>query len=418
MIQTRADRLNKVYTLYNNRLEQEIQVNKRGAEIIRKIHKGKFVDDPGALEFINQLKELGFIHNERDGIEKSNIYLGRHCSYKYPLTALSIELTNFCNLRCKHCYGEFSKNVSIEYISFEHIQNILEELGGLHTKKIALTGGEATLHPDFINIALLFLEKGFDLTILTNGYNCIAIEDLLKKSKDYHYTIKVSLDGIDDVHDLIRGKKGTFIHVKETIKNILQYQNITLYISTVIMKQNVDFIGEISHYVKREFPSAIHTFDIIFPAGNATDENTFTISEIKQIMETYPNLFSSYLDPNGKKDKFRCTGGITQCTLSYDGSLKICNSACEDIFKFRHNVFYRGLVYSWTHCGTNIKRFRNEKAYATKACKKCNKIGMCTGKDCRVMALAYLGDVHKSSPITCCSTELLLQKGHRKIEHR
>lgn len=176
------------------------------------------------------------------------------------------------------------------------------------------------------------------------------------------------------------------------------------------MKQNVDFIADIRDYVKCEFPSAFHTFDIVFPAGNATNESTFTISEIEKIMKTYPELFAVYLDSGGGKDKFRCTGGITQCTLSYDGSLKICNSACGDIFQFQYNVFQKGLAYSWTHCGENIKRFRNEIPRVTKDCKKCNNVRICTGKDCRVMALTYLGDINRSSPITCCTTELQLHK--------
>lgn len=323
MVQTSADRLNRTYTVYNNCLEQKIQVNQTGARILRRINDNRYISNHDEIEFVKQLIEMGFLVEDNEWIESERAFLGKRCLFRYPLTALSIELVNYCNLNCKHCYGRFSVNKVNNYISLDQIKEIYSELGVLHTQKVALTGGEATLHPHFADIAMFFLEKGFDLTILTNGYNYLAIDKLLEMSKAYHYKIKVSLDGIGSTHDLIRGREGTFSRVEETIVRILKHSNVTLYISTVIMRQNVEYIEKIKQYVEDKFPSAFHTFDFIFPEGNATDENTFTIAEMKKIMESYPRLFVAELSTNSKKDTFRCTGGITQCTLSYDGTLKI-----------------------------------------------------------------------------------------------
>ncbi len=411
MVQTSADMANRTYTVYNNSLDQEIQVNSTGAKILRNINNNNYVDNTDETEFIKQLIETGIVIDDEEWTGNDKAFLGTRCLFKYPLTALSIELVDYCNLSCKHCYGKFSTNNKVKNaISLDRIKKLYEELGYLHTKKIALTGGEVTLHPHFVEIAIFFLEKGFDLTIFTNGYNYLVIEKLLEASSDYHYTIKVSLDGIGSTHDLIRGKEGTFSRVEKTIARILKYSNVTLYISTVIMRQNIESIEKMQQYVEEKYPSAFHTFDFIFPEGNATIENTFTVAEMKKIMETYPRLFVTELSVGSKKDKFRCTGGITQCTLSYDGTLKICNSACNDMFRFRNNAFQKGLAYSWKHCGANIKKFRNEKNHKTKDCNRCKNVKFCNVRDCRIMALAYSKDVNRSNPITCCTTELLQER--------
>ena len=58
-----------------------------------------------------------------------------------------IEITNSCNLKCKHCYGHFDKKKSMELSEFESIVKQLYDLG---CTKIVISGGEPLIVGDKI----------------------------------------------------------------------------------------------------------------------------------------------------------------------------------------------------------------------------------------------------------------------------
>jgi radical SAM protein with 4Fe4S-binding SPASM domain len=410
MIQKRKNVKDNTYTLFNTNLDVKLEISSDAARLLRKIHNNITQTPQGIkkkeLDFIDELSSLGFLCEETQSTCSQSVYLANRSKYRLPLTALNIELTNSCNLRCTHCYGSFSETQSPSFVPYEWVLASLSELNNLHTQSISLTGGEPTIHPNFIEIALYYLKNGFELCVFTNGFNYGIIERFLEMSKDYKFKIKISLDGYRDMHNLIRGRDRAFENAIRSIHKILEYNNVTAYISTSAMKTNIDIIDSFKKYIKSEFPSAIHTNDLVFPSGSA-DNCTFSLAEFDTLYRTNPSLFrykeeEGDLEQNSKKE-FRCSGGISQSTMSSDGSIKICNAACADVFKFKNNVYVTGLTYAWLHCGKNIKKYRKEKAHKTIDCKACNYYSICSHTDCRVMAWVYMHDETRSNPLICFS---------------
>ncbi len=58
----------------------------------------------------------------------------------------SIEITNRCNVRCRHCYGDFGA-VKTKVMSLDQIKSLLDDLNHIGVKLIELTGGDITVHP-------------------------------------------------------------------------------------------------------------------------------------------------------------------------------------------------------------------------------------------------------------------------------
>lgn len=411
MIQTRSDRKNKRYRLYNNRTGNELVLNNIAAALLRRYYNADAIDKMSKSIFAGTLfKELLNAGIMIDSTTASNgIFLSKRCKYRLPLTALSLELTNACNLNCIHCYGAFGSPKQTQLIPFQWIRNNIPVFNDLNIRKIALTGGESTLHPDFIQIAELLLEEGFEVCVFSNGYNTEVIKKLLSETKDYKYMIKISLDGNKTTHGIIRNNETSYSKAIATIQEISKYPNVSLYISTVVMQQNIDEIDELSSFITREFPSAIHTKDLIFPMGNASDL-AYNMTDFDYVKKKVPSVFINNEPPvSDGKTRFRCSGAISQATLTPDGYLKICNAAADKRFYFKHNVFEKGLKKAWIECGDNIQYYRNEKAYSTTDCKHCNSKQICTMTDCRVLAYAYLNNHLKSNPITCYAVN-----SHRK----
>ncbi len=130
-------------------------------------------------------------------------------------------ITDFCNLRCKHCYQErFDEE---KELSFEKMKFIIDKISdSLTDRKISvnITGGEPFLRKDILEIISYINQKenSKEINIITNG--TILTEDLVKdlnKIKKFKY-LKVSIESYDqEKNDFIRGK-GNFKKVIENIK--------------------------------------------------------------------------------------------------------------------------------------------------------------------------------------------------------
>ena len=290
MIQTVSNLKQGTYTLFCNQIDGEVEISSRAAGLLRKANKTKdfseFYADDEQQSFLEELIHLGYIIMAEPGVyEEKNVYLANKCTVNFPLTSLNIELTNACNLKCKHCYGAFHEPAEKSVIPLKWIQDSLQELNQLHVRNISLTGGESTLHPFFLEIVELLLVHGFNLCVFTNGYNPDVILRLLELTKEYRFTIKVSLDGFEETHNWIRGKGDAFEKVTKTLDAISKYPNVSLYISTVVLRKNASSIKSLNNFVHERYPNAIHTKDLAFPMGSACNELVFSLEEYDQFID-------------------------------------------------------------------------------------------------------------------------------------
>jgi len=115
-----------------------------------------------------------------------------------------VEVTDQCNLRCKHCYDIFDGH---HRITLEDEDMIIRNLKETKCKRVTLSGGEPLLIGENL---FLFANKiktqGIEVVMVTNG-------TLVEKYPPSFYRvfehIQISLDGPEKIHEVIRGK-GTY----------------------------------------------------------------------------------------------------------------------------------------------------------------------------------------------------------------
>ena len=411
LIQTFNDRKNNTYTLMNIFLKFECTLNSKAAKIIKQIYKLNNIKAEQNLikkydDFINSLKDVGILEDNIKLEEKYNTYLlEKH--QKFPLSCLNVELTNGCNLRCIHCYGMFGNTKKdIQFIDKNKLINLIPSLNILNCKSVAFTGGESTLHPDFIEIVEIFIKNGFEISIFTNGFSSKKIIQLVEKYPDFPFILKISIDGYQDVHDKIRGRDGSYQNVIHLLDFLSTKNNVDTYLSNTIMKCNIDEVDEFENFIKSKYPKFNFSKNLIFPLGNGCNQS-FTVNDFNSIYQKCPSLL---LQKENQEKQFRCSGGISQCTIVPNGRLKICNGACDDRFFFKLNAFKDGLIKTWYNCGENVKFYRKEKNKSTQKCKSCKLKNNCLMTDCRILSLAYLGDEKKNSPFTCFASTVNQKK--------
>jgi sulfatase maturation enzyme AslB (radical SAM superfamily) len=145
--------------------------------------------------------------------------------------------TNACNLRCKHCYQNASKPLPSE-LTLQEKLDVINQLDRAGVPLIALSGGEPTIHPDFLKIVEEGSRRGIYMAVATNGVRFSSIEFTKKALKAGLKYVEVSLDSVSpDTHDEIRGVKGAWETTIQGVKNLVK-MNASVGLAMTVTKLN------------------------------------------------------------------------------------------------------------------------------------------------------------------------------------
>lgn len=131
---------------------------------------------------------------------------------------VTFDITNKCNLRCKHCYNRNKYFFKDKYVTLneEEIKSIISKLKTEGCEYINFLGGEPLIRNDFINIVNYCKLKGIKTLFTTNGI-LLSQEKYKELIEAGIESIDISLEGTEKENDFIRGK-GTY---KKVINNII-----------------------------------------------------------------------------------------------------------------------------------------------------------------------------------------------------
>jgi radical SAM protein with 4Fe4S-binding SPASM domain len=124
-----------------------------------------------------------------------------------------------CNLRCRHCYLDFSKT---DMLPLAKVVDIVDQLKKHGTCEIILTGGEIFLRKDLLDIVAHVESRGFLFDLYTNG-NFID-EKMADKLANYAIQkVQISVYGTTAaMHETITKKPGTFAKSIKAIRLLVE----------------------------------------------------------------------------------------------------------------------------------------------------------------------------------------------------
>ena len=146
------------------------------------------------------------------------------------LRYLELQITDRCNLRCRHCYiGDGCH----QDLSIKKTFKILDEFEEIQGLRLLLSGGEPLLHPDFWEINEALRDHPYRSVLLSNG--TLITKEAAKRLRVHE--VQISLDGMKEGHESIRGK-GTFERTLQGIDH-LQEAHIRVSVATMIHRGNL-----------------------------------------------------------------------------------------------------------------------------------------------------------------------------------
>ncbi len=245
-----------------------------------------------------------------DKMKKINI--AKSFFSKYP-PYLIFFVTARCNSQCKMCF--YWKNIETQRerkeLTIEEIKKIAKSYKKL--TYLTISGGEPSLRKDLPEIVESFYNsnKVPFITITTNGLMPSIITNHIKRMletcKKAFFTIPLSLDGIEEDHDKIRGVEGSFKKTLETYKSLRElkseFNNFAIDVNTVVSSYNEDKIEKIFDYVNQNLD--IRNHGICFARGNTPtrEAKNLRINRLKEILGYIENLKRSQNKKKGILDK-------------------------------------------------------------------------------------------------------------------
>ena len=166
-----------------------------------------------------------------------------------------IHLTNRCNLTCTHCLFSSSPKER-DSLSLERLKPLVAEAYSLGARLFVLSGGEPLVHPEMVPLVELILSyEGSEVVILTNA---LLVEKTFtcKGFPKERIHFQISLDGLPDAHDAIRGK-GNFEKLKQSLL-WLKREGYAFSLSLCLHPLNIQHLGEILELVSNLGATHLH----------------------------------------------------------------------------------------------------------------------------------------------------------------
>ncbi len=290
-------------------------------------------------------KEIKQLYNEIEKNILSKDYYEDNLKLSTPIK-IQWKITNKCNLHCKHCY--LGKLDGFE-LPYERALEITQSIIDSNVMEVTISGGECLTYKGIEEIIKKLLQNDIKVDIFTNA---LLLKKLLNKIdneiiKKDNLLFYVSVDGLKDNHEKIRGKN-TFDKTIDNIKYAIDlgYPVVT---NTVINKINYNDIMEMVVLLKTMGVKDVQLSNLIVQ-GSASSDMKITLEEqlalkdkINKLYEEHPEFgyiyYSEVPDSDGVRkvysmeggkanyignDNWKCTAGVARVTIDSDGKVYCC----------------------------------------------------------------------------------------------
>ncbi|MDP3043800.1 MAG: radical SAM protein, partial [Bacillota bacterium] len=170
--------------------------------------------------------------------------------------------TRACNLRCKHCYASARLKPGEGELSTTEAKQLIDDLAAYRVPVILFSGGEPLMRPDFFELANLAREKGIRPTVSTNG-TLITREVAWRLKETGVGYAGISIDGMRDTNDRMRGYDGAFDAAIEGVRHCVAVgQRVGLRFT--ITRDNYREVDQIFDLVESESIDRVCFYHLVY----------------------------------------------------------------------------------------------------------------------------------------------------------
>ncbi len=177
------------------------------------------------------------------------------------------ELTLRCDQPCTHC-GSRAGDARPDELDTDKALDVVRELAEMGAREVVVIGGEAYLHPGFLEIVRALAKAGVTPVMTTGGRGIDA--PLARAMADAGLArVSVSVDGLAPTHDLMRAARGSFASATRALE-LLREVGVTVSANTNVNRLNRGDLEPLYEHL-RGLGIASWQVQLTTPLGRAAD---------------------------------------------------------------------------------------------------------------------------------------------------
>ena len=260
--------------------------------------------------------------------QKSPTARGRH--------VLQWHITHRCNLFCAHCYqDDRAAHTSAEALR-ETLDKYCRFLAKINCRgHVYLTGGEPLLHPAFFALAEEITRRGMAFSVLTNG-TLIDLKTANRLALLHPAFVQVSLDGVGEVHDRVRG----LYSFERALKGIdaLTVMRIPVMVSFTAQKSNLNSFPALAKVCEQHGVKKLWWDRVVTDTPQTTEKLALSTRRFRRFVKKAARLRERYRRADGSSlismerslqcmdgcGCYTCHPGVNMITILADGTVMPC----------------------------------------------------------------------------------------------
>lgn len=310
---------------------------------------------------------------------------------RHPLRQIFWECTLRCNMRCRHCGSDCKVDSLSPDMPFEDFEKVLErikEVYDSHNVMVVISGGEPLMRDDLEQCGRRIYEMEFPWGMVTNGrlLSRSRLDALLSSGLR---SVTVSLDGLEDDHNWMRGTSDAFEYASGAIKMLASEPSIAFDVVTCVNKRNISHLEQIKEHLISLGVKQWRLFTIV-PMGRAASDPELIVdgAQVRELMEfivrtrkegrilvsfgcegflgEYEGVVRDYL--------YTCQAGVTVGSVLIDGSISACTSIRGNYHQ--GNIYKDDFIKVWQ---TGFAPYRDRSWMRKGECGECKWFRYCQG---------------------------------------
>ncbi len=253
---------------------------------------------------------------------------------RIPLLAM-LELTYRCNLRCRHCYVlDRVECPTPAQATRADLERLLRELARAGCLDVSLTGGETTLHADYLALVALAKDLHLETTLKTNASTFTPRRAAAYAADPAHETQASLYGATPEVHDAFTGIPGSFARSVRGLRCLAE-AGVRCLVSCIVWRDNAREIDALESLVQ-PLGHTLALSDVIHGRLNG-DRAPLALRIAPQ--ERAGLLAAGRLQPFAPE---ACIAGTVKVKVEPDGGLSPC-----ELVPGRGNVFAESFEGVW-----------------------------------------------------------------------
>jgi len=328
---------------------------------------------------------------------KKRLALSLYAKYKHnqsqlhPLNYILWESTLKCNLNCVHCGSDCKQDAAVKDMPKEDFLKAIDQIIPIlnpNKTMIVFTGGEALVRKDLEQVGKALYDRGFPWGIVSNGMllDQQRLNSLLNSGLR---SVTISLDGLEESHNWLRGHKSSFTRAFNAIKLLPKVDDLKYDVVTCVNRRNFDELERIKDLLIKNgiFDWRIFT---IFPIGRAASNPDLQLlpDQFKALFEFIRKIrnegqiklsygcegFLGNYEDLVRDGFFFCRAGVNIASILADGSISACPNLRENFIQ--GNIYTDNFADVWNH---RYQLYRDRSWTKTGVCKDCKHFKYCQG---------------------------------------